>query len=103
MIANLPNIRIHLASHLHIPQEFNRFGWHKLAYQCAIFHELNPGREKTMFLRGSSWNDITKQWIYSTIVAPDPDILRYLDRYGKWVVIKTFPHPVGEGVRFRNP
>ena len=76
MITNLRNVWIHLAGHLHVPYEFNSFGWYNVAYQCAILHELNPGRKKTMFLRGSSRNDI-RQWIHSTIVAPN--IARYRD------------------------
>lgn len=95
-IINCFDLWLHLAGHLHMPYEFNRFGWRNVALQCAIIHSLNPCRKKTMFLSGSTWTDI-EQWILLTIEAPDQ---LYREDSGNWLAFKTFPSAIGEQPRF---
>ena len=93
-IVNLPHLWNHLMTSMHVPQRNN---WNILEQQCAVFHLHNPGKTKTMFLRGNTRHDVF-QIISLTIRTPDR---RYIHG-GKWVAIKTFSYVVGMKVCFRN-
>lgn len=95
-IANYFNLLRHLILHMHMPQEFNHFGWENLARESARINSRNIRPPNTIFVTGSTHTEI-EQWISLTIQSPDQ---LCLDSSGTWVAFKRFPSAVGELPRF---
>lgn len=83
---------------MHMPLEFNHFGWENVARESAWINSRNSRPKKTIFVRGSTQTQI-EQWILLTIQSPDR---LYLYNSRTWVAFKRFPSAVGEQLGFRS-